>query len=358
MKNILYIITLALFTSCINDSSNLVEFQNLKYFNNKEFLSNKILKHQVFNDNFIGYPVRITKIDTLLFAVDMKMDTLVHAFSTNSKSYLGQFVSRGNGPKELITCSEITPSNNNANFWAFDITSVKWMEYNINSLFNRESDEKTEEINFKKEKFDYTGVNQPKWISNDLFVFNSLFKYKERFYIFDKNLNLKKEVYNPNLKITSELPENILGDIFSSFMDVKPDKSKIVLVGRYLDAIEIYDTEGNLLTMLKGPDKLFDFKFDIESSLNRGAMIKLQETRRAYIGVKTTNQQIYVLYSGKERKDPTNYSYSNIIYTFDWDGNPINKYELDAQISSFAIDEKNNIIYALHHDAYLISYNI
>lgn len=110
--------------------------------------------------------------------------------------------------------------------------------------------------------------------------------------------------------------------------------------------------------MTKGPNKDFNFKFDIESSLNQGCMIKLPETLRGYVGIKTTNDCIYLLYSGKEFKDPNHYSYSNIIYTFDWEGNPLNKYELDAQISSFEIDEKENKIYALHRDAYIITYNM
>ena len=357
MKNINYIIFLLLLISCSDKSNELIEISHAKYFNDKNFKEIKKVNHEIFNDNFIGYPVRVISIDTFLIAVDMKKDSIFHIFSTKSKKYLGNFIPRGSGPNELITCSNITQSNIPRTFWAFDISSRKFSEYNIDSLFNNKQELKST-INFNKIKSKLIGINQPQWISDSTVICNSLFKYNERFFIFDKELNLKKKIYNNNLNIYDKFPDNILGDIFSSFINVKPDKSKIAIAGRYLDLLEIYDSNGNLLAMTKGPNKDFNFKFDIESSLNQGTMIKLPETRRGYIGIKTTNNCIYLLYSGKERRNPNHYSFSNTIYTFDWNGNPLNKYELDAQISSFAIDEKENKIYALHHDAYIITYNM
>lgn len=338
--------------------SELVEIKNVTYFSDNSFKNKISSTHQVFNDSFIGYPVRVNLIDSLLFVADMKTDSVLHLFSANSKNHIGLFIPRGNGPAELLSCADITRSNNPGYFWAFDITSRKWIEYNINNLITNNRGKYNSIIDFNKIKSDFTGINQPEWLSDSTFIFNSLFKYNERFFILDKNLNLKKAVYNPSIKVNNKFPENILGDIFSSFISVKPDKSKIATVGRYLDLIEIYDANGNLLNMLKGPDKDFDFKFDIENSLQQGAMLKLPETKRAYTGIKTTNNYIYLLYSGKERKDPNNYSYSTVIYTVNWNGEPIKKYELDVPVSSFEIDEEKNIIYALHQDAYVITYTM
>lgn len=358
MKNIVWIIIIILSSSSCSDKSNeLVKISNAKHFTDNDIKEINKVNGEIFNDKFIGYPVRVIAIDTFLIAIDMKKDTIFHLFSTKSKSYLGNFISRGNGPDELITCSSITPSNKPRYFWAFDISSRKFTEYSIDSFFtNNKKSDKT--IDFNKIKSELVGISQPQWISDSTLICNSLFKCNERFFIFDKELNLKKKVYNNNINIYNKFPDNVLGDIFSTFMSVKPDKSKIAIAGRYLDLLEIYDSDGNLLVMTKGPTKDFNFQFDIESSLNRGSMVKLPETRRGYIGIKTTNNCIYLLYSGKERKNPNHYSYSNILYTFDWNGNPLNKYELDAQVASFEIDEKENKIYALHPDAYIITYNM
>ena len=37
----------------------------------------------------------------------------------------------------------------------------------------------------------------------------------------------------------------------------------------------------------------------------------------------------------------------NTIYTFDWEGNPKVKYTLDRDIISIAVDESNEVLYAL-----------
>lgn len=343
--------------SCSEKSDELVQISNAKIFSNNDIKEIHKVNHEIFNDSFIGYPVRVILIDTFLIAADMKKDSILNIFSTRSKEYLGNYISRGSGPNELITCSSMTESNNSKSFWTFDISSRKFSECNIDSLLNNNT-KFNKTINFNKIKSELIAINQPQWISDNTLICNSLFKYNERFFILDKELNIKKKVYNSNLNIHEKFSEKILGDIFSSFIDIKPDRSKIAVAGRYLDLLEIYDNNGDLLTMTKGPTKDFNFKFDIENSLNQGSLIKLPETKRGYIGIKTTNNYIYLLYSGKDRKNPDHYSFSNIIYTFDWNGNPIKKYELDAQISSFEIDEKENKIYGLHHDSYIITYNI
>ena len=357
MKKNIYILFILIFIGCVTQQDeDLVEFGNTKYFSNDSFENKVELKQQIFNEDFIGDPARLALIDTFLFVVDIKLDTIIHLFSSNSKAYLGKLISRGSGPSELITCSDIETSRTKRNFWAYDITSRKWIEYNIDSLSKNQKHENI--IDFNNISSDYKGIFHPQWLTDSTLVCSSLFKYNERFFVFDKKLEMKKAIYNPYLKIYPKFGDNILGDIFSSFISIKPDKSKIVIAGRYLDLIEIYNDNGDIQTMLKGPDKYFDFKFDIESSIKQGSLIKLPETKRAYIGIKTTDNCIYLLYSGKERKDPSHYSYASIIYAFDWNGQPLKKYELDAPILSFEIDEKNNIIYALHQDSYIITYKI
>jgi hypothetical protein len=57
-----------------------------------------------------------------------------------------------------------------------------------------------------------------------------------------------------------------------------------------------------------------------------------------YIGLRCTNDRIYALYSEKEKMDESDYSTSNLIYTFDWEGHLLTKYEPDCRIISFDVD--------------------
>jgi hypothetical protein len=150
-----------------------------------------------------------------------------------------------------------------------------------------------------------------------------------------------------------------MNDIFSSCIHVRPDKKKVVLAGSYLDCIEIYNADGSLTKLLKGPEKNFDFKYDKDKSFARDALVKSPDSRRAYICLRSTNDRIYALYSGKERRDSSNYSTSNIIYAFDWEGNLIKKYVLDCQIDSFDVDASTQTIYAIQYtNSYIVSFNL
>ena len=70
------------------------------------------------------------------------------------------------------------------------------------------------------------------------------------------------------------------------------------------------------------------------------------------------------MYSGKKINylSPYDALQSNKIYVFDWEGNPIKRFELDKEVRSIAIDEKNNILYAgaidKEGELSLIKYNL
>lgn len=73
--------------------------------------------------------------------------------------------------------------------------------------------------------------------------------------------------------------------------------------------------------------------------------------RNGFIAADVTNKYIYSLYSGKVINDSsiaelTKSFLSKYIYVFDWEGKPIKRYELDQEVRSIAVDEKNNILYA------------
>lgn len=62
---------------------------------------------------------------------------------------------------------------------------------------------------------------------------------------------------------------------FRPHLTVTPDQKKMILVGRYLDVIEIYNTDGQLIKLLKGPKENLDFKFDEEKSMQNSVLIKI-----------------------------------------------------------------------------------
>lgn len=73
--------------------------------------------------------------------------------------------------------------------------------------------------------------------------------------------------------------------------------------------------------------------------------------KNGFITSAVSSKYIYTLYSGKILKGKNSeafmdYFTSNMVYVFDWKGNPIKKYKLDREVSSIAIDDKDEILYA------------
>jgi hypothetical protein len=346
-----WLLSIFLLSGC--QSNDLIKITDAYLFNDKSFQNVQYLAGNIVNDTFVGKPTRLTQIDTTLYVADAALDSLVHKFDVKNNRYKGLGISRGNGSSELLSVGHVTPSIDRNSVWAHDITSQQWHQYDkeLNTLIDK--------MQFSIDTINNIYINEPQWISDNLFVCVNSLSHKERFYIVNRYLTEFKPVFNPQFSFDDNYPPFLMNDIFSSLIHVRPDKKKIVLAGRYLDCIEIYNADGSLTKLLKGPEKNFEFKYDKGRSFGNGVLVKSAESRRAYICLRTTNDRIYALYSGKERRDSSHYSTSNIIYTFDWEGNLLKKYVLDCHIDSFDVDESTQTIYAIQYtDSYIVSFNL
>ena len=305
----------------------------------------KSLQENVLINDFPGNPARMTLMDSLLLIVDTGGEQLIHVCRPESKSYLGMAGHRGRGPRELLSVGNVYSSSDGNYFWCYDITSRVWMRCDYAALAEDLSFAPDRKIEFRKGAF---VINEPQWVGDSLFVFSDLKKYKERFIMCrSTDMSDVQPVYNGNMKFKPEFPDAVLSDIFSTRMSVKPDRSKIALAGRYVDVIEIYDTLGNGLGLLKGPEKSLSVKFDKKRSAAENLFLKSPETKRAYLQIKSTDRYIYLLYSGKEKQDESNYSSGNLFYVLDWQGQPVARYDLENPVLDFAVDEKNGILYGI-----------
>lgn len=346
-------------TSTGSVHSELIDIDSCDYFNDESFARIVRPTSEVFNQSIISNPTGVALCDSVLFSLDAAYgsDTLVHCYSVADKRYLGAAFLKGNGPGELLSAASVELSADSSCFWTFDITKQLWVGRSCTELNNGMllPGKNCKTINLRDTVL--LQKNNPAWLKKG-FAVNSLLAYKERFFVYDSVNGSKRAVLNHRLRFKDAYNERIMADIFSTCRCVSPDRSKIILAGRYLDLIEIYDAEGNIEKMLKGPESDFNFKFDAERSMKSRALVKSKDSKRAYLSVKATPTKIYALYSGKSKQDKEHYSYSRILYVFSLEGDLLFKYVLDTPISDFAVDEKRNCIYAASIDAELIYFPI
>lgn len=124
-------------------------------------------------------------------------------------------------------------------------------------------------------------------------------------------------------------------DFFSSSDCLKPDKSKIVQVMRFVPQINIIDvTSGEV----KGYrlDESVEWPFNEKNN-------DILEISTYYTGVQVTDQYIFALYSeGKNdvEKRP------HMIYVYNWDGILIKKIDLKGEyVATMFLDPVNNLLY-------------
>ncbi len=75
---------------------------------------------------------------------------------------------------------------------------------------------------------------------------------------------------------------------------------------------------------------------------NRGARF-LKESKRGFISIESTNEYIYVIYSGRSRTDPETDAYSgNNILVYNWNGKPIIRFSLDRDIRKMTLQKQKD----------------
>lgn len=360
MKHIFLFLCLSFILTGCNwvKETDFVDICESNRFNDSSFEKIISLTARTFNDSIISNPVGLELNDSVLWVIDAaySSDTLVRCYSIKNRKYLGYSFLRGEGPSELLSVSDMDFSPDMSHYWTFDVTKQIWMGRSCLGRFNAMDENNSTRINLRDTAL--LGITHPKWLDSHRFVFTSLFRCKERFFICDSSTMVKNPVFNPSLKFKDELETPIMADIFSSHLCLDDARSRVILAGRYLDIIEIYDSNGKLLHLLKGPKEGFHFKFDYERSKSNGVLVKSPDSERAYLQVMANENHIYALYSGKKKSDKEHYSYSKCLYVFSLDGECELKYILDRPILDFVVDYQTQCIYAISIDAEIVCFEL
>lgn len=362
MKDLFCFIVLLFYLTACSDSnrtleSELVNITDITYFEDESFSDVHVLHSAIFNDSVICNPICLGLGDSLLWVADAaySSDTLVRCYSISGKNYLGAVYSKGNAPMELLSAASFDMSTDSLSYWTFDVTRQLWVGRPCFDLSLSTSTDDWNIINLRDSLL--LGINNPHWLNDGRFVVNSLFCYKERFFICDPLNMSKQSVLNSSFQFKDRFSPSIMSDIFSTHLCVDDSRSYIVLAGKYLDLIEVYDTMGKSVLMLKGPKRGFSFKFDFNRSVSNSVLVKSPESRRAYLDIKAVQGKIYALYSGKSKDDKVHYSYSNCLYVFSMDGKCLSKYILDCPICDFVVDINKKRIYGISLNAEIVYFD-
>lgn len=333
---IIAITALCTFFSCSSDRLNnnmLYETADIFYkFPGQDTL--EFIKLYEFVDDV---PKRIFDLDSLLLinTYGQSKEYWLYLFSKKENKIIKKFLKYGRGPNESLSLFATGISHSDS-LWTYDIMKKEIYKAPLVSIVKDRDvkfarypvDEYYYQIDFMQDSI-YLGTGNE--LSGNKMSFVNLYnqhKFLE-----------KGEFYS----LPDNLPIAAVKDAFTSYISIKPDGNKVVLAYRYTDVIEIFDQKGILQNTVQGPGN-----FMSEFELSRGdiaRMRKTKETRKAFVSLLTTNNYIYLLYSGNTRESEE-WSSGRFLFVYNWDGKPIKSFYFDTPVDCLGIDEKTMTFYS------------
>jgi hypothetical protein len=167
----------------------------------------------------------------------------------------------------------------------------------------------------------------------------------------------------PPIENNYNIPEakfvgGVRGNLYQAELDYSPSSDLLVLSYFNSTVIDIIDFKSKrLIKRLVGDDNNFPPAYVLMSDQRAST---LKDSKEGFHEIQITENYIYALYSGKTiEKNFGDLMTGTAIYKFDLEGNPLVKYKLNPELTSFAVDEQNGKIYGVnYYDNPLVVFDI
>ncbi|MBQ7553413.1 MAG: hypothetical protein IJT46_03520 [Bacteroidaceae bacterium] len=129
-----------------------------------------------------------------------------------------------------------------------------------------------------------------------------------------------------------------------------PEKNIVVGAGYFTDLLCFYKISEKGEATLLNQYRTYDTELTVESFENGVSAQYNEKTMDAYRTLYPTKNFLFALYRGCLMKELRAHQYS-YLQVFDWEGNFIKGYKLDAPLTDMVIDEENRMVYGLRGGA-------
>jgi len=309
------------------------------------FKIEKKLQHEKIemkHNDYLFHAWCMYKTGNYLVINDDNGKTYMSIFDLKEQRYINHFIKKGAGPNEMFSPPQsITPLTNNQLSY-FDAQARIIYQANYSKP---DSIKITKIKNFTNTQTLFLGLIP---MAYDYYVGIGLIE-SGRYAVIDKN--------GKNVSINFDYPKDEMkqGNNFQKALAYQgglipnSDKTKFFFYCISSEILEIMQLQKNgTLT------KIRDIHFDYATYRPEGdgkntiAATIMKESKAAFISATATSNYIYLLYSGRTIGVDINLAFkSNTILVFDWEGNPIKRYNLDIDITTFTVSEDDKTIYAI-----------
>ena len=281
-------------------------------------------------DSFVLYQ------DSLAFCKIPNSSYHLKVIDLKNKLDLGGFIPSGRKPGQVLGFISFGLSKDDA--WFYDILKDELFVTPVRSMLAGENEYKA----YKIPNFYYSA----QMLNDSTFLGSGDYGSNYWLAAIDLKTDAVNEAFIPYLPSSSNQElSKIEKTAYESFLYLKPSGEKCILASRYADRIQVIDLESRNSKIIMGPkvfepDMVIMMDYDEQEMSARGG-----DTRLTFVQGTTTNNYIYLLYSGNQHQG-IHHNFGKIIYVYDWDGNPIKKIELPEYVVSIAVTSDERTLYA------------
>jgi hypothetical protein len=345
MKGILlFILTVFIFISCTPKP----EFHSVdgvtSTYTHHSFKESKKLQGKLLDLGTVLAPLVLFHHDSLLFISSVGLPWNVKVFDMkNQNSEVGEILSRGMGPEEVLSALSISFSKDGS-FWVHDPSGSQMKQA---ELFFEQGQLQTRVSEISRFAAPVTSsifLNNHKFVT----VCNDINPFK-RFYVFD-SVGYQIDAFGEYPTYEREIPNSAAVEVFMGRLTVHPNRDKFLMAYDYTDLIEIYSSDFELLHRVQGPHGFLP-EFGLKERGSHQVMSRVYgHTKQAFYDVISNEEYIFLLYGdGKSRAKGSGESgvhYDKIV-VLDWEGQAQMWLELDHPVTSICVDWKGKIVYGL-----------
>ncbi len=297
------------------------------------------------DDHILGFPSDMIFMDSALIIYSHKPHNCITVYDLKNNEVL-ETGRKGKGPGELLTPMGIIRSNLNGKFFEiYDFSKKALFLFHTDSCRIHHESTMPEEYRVKN-----LTTYQCAFFNEQSHITNGLFDDHYQFQITDTLGNVKTQFGDYNFN-----PDDKNGAMNKSLAYQGPFSlcgNKMAWACSSSMILQTYRLS-NDYTVTKVGSLLGSLPKYVPDNRGRGHSSALSaDNIKGYLDMATTNERIYLLYSGKKYKkeDMSDAVKSNIIHVYDWQANPVEKIIIDKEIVNFAIDEAGRKIYGITHN--------
>ena len=257
----------------------------------------------------------------------------LYNYSLNTNKFSKPYASKGRGPGEIMGMASIGIYNDH--LWINDFTGKKMMLLDKNKAVLKASASDYKEYSFKNNRF-----FDIKLIDNLQCIATGSETSKSKIQILDLTRGEIVKEFGKLKSYSEGFPIHVITKASLTQSYLRPTSDKLVLAYFHTDIIEIFDLNTGKSVALQGPEK-----FDIDFTVHNNHWFENDKTRVTFIGGSVTNDNIYLLYSGKKFNEEKAFR-GSYVFVYDWNLNPVKKITLDKEVYQICVSEDNKTLYS------------